>query len=92
MEGGFLLASWGFHGSKFLLEPKERMQGFLIRCGQMRREKSVLESCQPRSKMQAVIYRMDKRGHPVQHRELYSRSCDKPHGEEYEKESICMHY
>ena len=28
--------------------------------------------------MQAGIYRMDKQGPTVQHRELYSISCDKP--------------
>ena len=28
--------------------------------------------------MQTVIYRMDKQGPTVQHRELYSISCDKP--------------
>ena len=28
--------------------------------------------------MQTIIYRMDKQGPTVQHRELYSISCDKP--------------
>ena len=28
--------------------------------------------------MQTIIYRMDKQGPTVQHREVYSTSCDKP--------------
>ena len=28
--------------------------------------------------IQTIIYRMDKQGPTVQHRELYSISCDKP--------------
>ena len=28
--------------------------------------------------MQTIIYRIDKQGPTVQHRELYSISCDKP--------------
>ena len=37
------------------------------------------------------FYRMDKQQGPtVQHRELYSISCDKPYGKVYEKEYICI--
>ena len=39
--------------------------------------------------MQIIIYRLDKqRGPTVQHRELYSLSCDKHKGKKYEKECI----
>ena len=46
-------------------------------------------------RMQTIIYRMDKQQGPtVQHRELYSISCDKPYGKEHKKyvcitESLC---
>ena len=34
---------------------------------------------------------MDKQQGPtLEHRELYSVSCDKPNGNEYEKEYICI--
>ena len=43
--------------------------------------------------MQAIIYRTDKeQGLTVQHRELYSISCDKHNGKEYEKECITLLY
>ena len=43
--------------------------------------------------MQGVLYRMDKQQDPpVQFREIYSISCDKPNGKEYEKESIRMYH
>ena len=35
--------------------------------------------------IQMIIYRIDKQGPTVQHRELCSVSCDKPYGEEYKK-------
>ena len=45
--------------------------------------------------MQTIIYRMDKQQGPtVQHRELYSISCDKPYKKyekKYEKECIYMY-
>ena len=34
---------------------------------------------------------MDKQQGPTaEHRELYSRSCDKPYGKEYKKEYVCI--
>ena len=37
------------------------------------------------SQMQIIIYRMgEQQGPTVEHRELYSTSCDKPYGKEYE--------
>ena len=44
--------------------------------------------------MQTIVYRMDKQQGPiVWYRELYSISCDKPNGKEYEKECmyVCIH-
>ena len=42
--------------------------------------------------MQTIIYRMDKQQGPtVQHRELYSISCDKTQLKEYKKECIYMY-
>ena len=42
--------------------------------------------------MRTIIYRMNKQPDPtVRHRELYSISCEKPYGKEYEKEHIYMY-
>ena len=35
--------------------------------------------------MQMIIYKMDKQGPTLQHRELYSISCDNHNGKEYEE-------
>jgi len=41
------------------------------------------------SRCKTIIYRMDEQQGPIlEHRELYSISCDKPYGEEYGKECI----
>ena len=41
--------------------------------------------------MQIIIQRMDKQQGPtVQHKELYSISCNKSNGKEYKKECVCV--
>ena len=41
------------------------------------------------SRCKTIMYRMDEQQGPIlEHRELYSISCDKPYGEEYGKECI----
>ena len=41
--------------------------------------------------MQTSVYRMDKQGPTIQHRELYPKLVISHNGKEYEEEYICVY-